>query len=418
MLADFKLIFFTFFKLRQGSRLSGQLIREFSLAAVVIVLCITSFVMLLYARDSVLRLNEQAQQVRRLSEATAQIRTVAGELQYWQLRLVQAYAREGLLAIADGSVELAEYKKNWGQLTTAVAALNKEQLSPESYSQPLQQLNRLNNSVANYYALNQYLFTEFISNATTAPAPIQTILNTPAYQQAFIAITDIRQSAMTLDAAVKQSLDDVQTRAADELGSWWNKIEIMLGIAIVLAAAMAFYLLQAVKQIASLVRDLKKAARTDSPTGALNRRAFELRLADDCDSAQRTGSSITLVRIDLDFFKQYNDVHGHIAGDAVLLACCNGWRKALRGRDTVARIGGDEFALLMVSCSQDNAMLKVNRLQQAMPQGVTFSAGVAEWDKSESLLSWSERCDRALYTAKAQGRVQCVVALPQEPEDG
>jgi diguanylate cyclase (GGDEF)-like protein len=114
--------------------------------------------------------------------------------------------------------------------------------------------------------------------------------------------------------------------------------------------------------------------------------------------------------IDLDFFKKYNDKYGHVRGDAHLKACAAAWRNGIRGRDVLARMGGEEFAVIMPNCTEEQAYATAQRLQAAMPQNTSFSAGISLCLPNEIFDVWYERADQALYKAKASGRARIELA--------
>ncbi|HWO47070.1 MAG TPA: GGDEF domain-containing protein, partial [Solirubrobacterales bacterium] len=114
--------------------------------------------------------------------------------------------------------------------------------------------------------------------------------------------------------------------------------------------------------------------------------------------------------LDIDHFKTYNDTHGHLAGDEVLRACAKAWDSTLRGEDTIARFGGEEFLVMLPDTDPDTAAEIVERLRLRTPMGQTCSAGLACWDGVESVDEVLRRADDALYLAKASGRNQLAQA--------
>jgi diguanylate cyclase (GGDEF)-like protein len=154
---------------------------------------------------------------------------------------------------------------------------------------------------------------------------------------------------------------------------------------------------------------LQQQLRLDPLTGAGNRTAWDEALTRELARARRTQDPICLAVIDLDHFKRVNDQFGHAAGDALLRACVQGWQEALRPGDPLARMGGEEFAVLLPACSVAEALTVVERLRAAVPGKATCSAGLAQWDGQESPAQWLERADAALYRAKEQGRDRCVL---------
>jgi diguanylate cyclase (GGDEF)-like protein/PAS domain S-box-containing protein len=155
-----------------------------------------------------------------------------------------------------------------------------------------------------------------------------------------------------------------------------------------------------------LLRRVEAMARTDDLTGLANRRAWDEELRREVERATRHGYQLHVVMLDLDHFKVFNDTQGHQAGDAILREVGAVWRLAARVTDFVARYGGDEFALLLPDCSRNDATAVVNRLRAALPDGLTFSAGLAHWDGELSPDELIARADAALYEAKRAGRNQ------------
>lgn len=153
-----------------------------------------------------------------------------------------------------------------------------------------------------------------------------------------------------------------------------------------------------------LLGQVQDMARRDSLTGLPNRRALEEQLPREMARARRALSPLCVAILDIDRFKDYNDTHGHLAGDEVLRACARAWDSCLRSEDTIVRFGGEEFLVLLPDTTAEQAGEIVERLRMATPMGQTCSAGLARWDYSESIDELLGRADRALYLAKAGGR--------------
>jgi diguanylate cyclase (GGDEF)-like protein/PAS domain S-box-containing protein len=160
----------------------------------------------------------------------------------------------------------------------------------------------------------------------------------------------------------------------------------------------------------ALLRRLETLALTDQLTGLPNRRAWEDTLGRELARGARDGLPVCVAVLDLDAFKRYNDERGHLAGDGLLSAAADAWRRELRGGDVLARYGGDEFAALIPGRALDTAVTVVERLRRAAPEGCTCSAGVAVWDGAESAIDLFGRADAALYVAKQSGRNQLAAA--------
>jgi diguanylate cyclase (GGDEF)-like protein len=114
--------------------------------------------------------------------------------------------------------------------------------------------------------------------------------------------------------------------------------------------------------------------------------------------------------VDLDHFKEFNDEHGHQAGDRLLKQLASVWRDELRPTDVLARYGGEEFVLLLPNCPLDRARQVIERLRETIPADETCSAGIAMWDGEETPEALVSRADSALYRAKREGRNRSVLA--------
>lgn len=162
-----------------------------------------------------------------------------------------------------------------------------------------------------------------------------------------------------------------------------------------------------------LAERFRRLAVTDPLTGLPNRRAWDAELARTLSAARVTGTSVCVAVLDLDHFKRLNDAYGHAHGDDVLRAAACAWEARLRPSDLLARVGGEEFGLLL-TCPLGEALAAVERVRTAMPPGATCSAGVAEWDGEEEADALLARADAMLYRAKAEGRDRTVPAAPAD----
>ncbi len=158
---------------------------------------------------------------------------------------------------------------------------------------------------------------------------------------------------------------------------------------------------------ADLLSQLTDMASTDSLTGLPNRRAWETNL----DRALLEGEPFVLAMLDLDHFKDFNDSRGHPAGDRLLKETAVAWREELRGGDFLARIGGEEFALLLPHCATDDALTVVDRLRRRVRYAQTCSAGIVVQQPGESAEELMTRVDQALYAAKTAGRDRVSLAV-------
>jgi diguanylate cyclase (GGDEF)-like protein len=175
-------------------------------------------------------------------------------------------------------------------------------------------------------------------------------------------------------------------------------------------------------KLGEAMRELRRLATRDALTGLLNRRAFDTVLSDEVGRARRLGRPLALVLLDLDHFKAVNDTRGHPAGDTVLSAVARVLEAEVRSIDKVARLGGEEFAVVLMETEAPDALIVARRLVDAVrgrPVGladgeslvVTVSAGVASMAGcGGSEAAFLTAADKALYAAKHGGRNRAVLA--------
>lgn len=191
------------------------------------------------------------------------------------------------------------------------------------------------------------------------------------------------------------------------------------------AGIVGFSINELVRQRERLQSQLGTMARTDALTELPNRRAWDEALHRQLAMAGRTGTPVCVALLDLDRFKEFNDLNGHPAGDSHLKDAAMLWRARLRTADLIARYGGEEFAVLLTATDAHQSQNIIESLRECVPSGETVSAGIAQWDGVESGAELLVRADRALYEAKRNGRNRTVaihaarfapVELEPEPE--
>jgi diguanylate cyclase (GGDEF)-like protein len=175
---------------------------------------------------------------------------------------------------------------------------------------------------------------------------------------------------------------------------------LLTAIAFGTAAAVVSWLSKAILR---RVEVSESRARTDPLTGIANRRWLDEELTRELAWAKRHRAPLCAAILDLDDLKAYNDEHGHLAGDHLIVSAVAAWRGAIRPSDFLARVGGDEFMLLMPDCPAGSAQAVLDRVRESTPKQTSCSAGLALWNGAESALQLFNRADAALYTAKHDG---------------
>lgn len=227
------------------------------------------------------------------------------------------------------------------------------------------------------------------------------------------------------DPAVKR--DAFQYGANDYLVKLPDKIELIARIRshakqymLQLERNAAFFALSEMqKQLEKTNAELERLSSLDSLTQLANRRIFDTTLEQEIETANRENNPLTLILIDIDFFKLFNDTYGHLKGDGCLTRVAEALKKiATRPADLVARYGGEEFAVIAPSTDEAGAMKLANNLNQAISslkiehgpssvsEHVSISLGVYSCipDSKSSSACFIKCADKALYFAKENGR--------------
>ncbi len=178
------------------------------------------------------------------------------------------------------------------------------------------------------------------------------------------------------------------------------------------------------------VDELKHEAETDALTGVANRKSFDEKLVKLAEIAEYSGTPLSMLLVDIDHFKIFNDTWGHQVGDQVLKLMARTLVENVKGQDFPARYGGEEFAILLPGTSLQDAVIVGNTIRTAL-QGkklvkkstgedmgrITISIGAAHLEIGESLPGFVHRADEALYMAKREGRNRVVSEEQLSPAD-
>lgn len=174
---------------------------------------------------------------------------------------------------------------------------------------------------------------------------------------------------------------------------------------------------------------VRKEAMTDALTGIANRKQFDTALRQAATDAVEYGKPMTLLLMDIDHFKRFNDTHGHLAGDQVLKLVGRTLTESVKGRDTPARYGGEEFGIIMPETRLADALTVAEQIRKSIAGrkivkrttgesigNITMSIGVALYRPGEPLTTLIQRADAALYAAKSAGRNQVLADRQDEAE--
>lgn len=162
---------------------------------------------------------------------------------------------------------------------------------------------------------------------------------------------------------------------------------------------------------------IREESLTDSLTGVSNRKAFDIALEDRIHRARGEKSIFSVLIADIDYFKQVNDNYGHLIGDKVLRFVASSFKRCVKGKDLVARFGGEEFAVILDNTDISGASAVAEQIRQAVYSGIikdmnnkktldriSISIGVAQYNASDLPNDILQRADEALYLAKDRGR--------------
>jgi two-component system, cell cycle response regulator len=228
-----------------------------------------------------------------------------------------------------------------------------------------------------------------------------------------------------LQSVSESLLDSVAADRVPYLGRLIFGVEVLLATAVLFGVFFIYPLMRTqareegklramTESLSAKSETFQQAALTDALTGMQNRRYFDDALKEYLEEFRRIDKPVGLMVLDLDHFKHINDTHGHDVGDDVLRAVAGCLRDLTRYHDVVARLGGEEFAVVAPNMDVELLSKFAERIRAAISAmsissgnvrlRVTTSVGLAVWDRSETADDFYRRADKLLYQAKRMGR--------------
>jgi diguanylate cyclase (GGDEF)-like protein len=221
---------------------------------------------------------------------------------------------------------------------------------------------------------------------------------------------------------IEDKIKGIEAGADDFITKPFNKLELLARVKSLLRIKQLHDELQKkVKQLEQAKERLRELAVTDGLTNLNNYRYFKEYLAKEIKRADRHGANVSLIMLDIDYFKNYNDTNGHLAGDQVLRTIAELMKNNIRSIDFAARYGGEEFAIILSETQKTSARFVAEKLRKIVQvhkfpkestqpnKNITISMGVATFpDDGKSLERIIDCADQRLYRAKAEGRNRVV----------
>ena len=223
---------------------------------------------------------------------------------------------------------------------------------------------------------------------------------------------------------ISVSLDATAT-LAQMRGNRFYLFASAIGLVCLIFAVILFISRVFIKDLKNAEKKLLEMATRDFLTGLLNRRETYRRLNEEFRRSTRFGDPLSVILLDIDYFKSINDSHGHLVGDRILQETAEVLRNTLREYDILCRYGGEEFLVGALKANLDQAAQAAERVRLRFKElqvpgekdtsaGVTISAGVAQLRPGESIDGLIARADEALYRAKGTGRDRVVTSGESE----
>lgn len=183
-----------------------------------------------------------------------------------------------------------------------------------------------------------------------------------------------------------------------------------------------------IDQLNSSIETIRAETMTDALTGIANRKKFDCTMDRETENTRSSGENLCLLLCDIDFFKKFNDTHGHQTGDQVLRLVAGILNSNVKGRDLAARYGGEEFAVILPNTSLIDASIVADQIRRAVAMKelvkkstgeklgrITLSIGVATLHDNDTIETIIDRADKCLYAAKDAGRNNVQTEINGQP---
>ncbi|WP_281950508.1 sensor domain-containing diguanylate cyclase [Nitrosophilus kaiyonis] len=219
----------------------------------------------------------------------------------------------------------------------------------------------------------------------------------------------LNQTLTLLSLSEKKSISPKKSKLKKFDGKRYDQITIF--------KILANFIDAMTDELKSTNEKLKLLSETDQLTKIYNRRKIIEILEEECEKSKRFSSPLSLIMIDIDFFKNINDTYGHLVGDKILIEFSSVLKKSIRKIDHLGRWGGEEFLIIAVGDKKEDAKIFANKIKKIIEnhsfpkiKKLTASFGITEYNKDMSLENFIKKADTALYKAKKSGR-NCVISV-------
>ncbi len=348
--------------------------------------------------------NTELARVNELSRVALQAKSLAAELNGWQTAYAFEIIRGSQKALLDTSPARVKF-------LSSSRALSQQLSSLELRAEVLAVLEREQLRIARrrfqeFIALDQTIISMYrTGDAKLTQQASDLVLNS---EIDLFKVLNVSITTLAENIAIRAESEAIQRQRTDQV--LFTRLLWVFGFAlagILMFSTIAWNFWQ---QRTKLLQQLEELAHTDSLTNLTNRRAWNEEFPQRLERAKRNGQPITVAMIDLDHFKRFNDTRGHLEGDALLREMGVLLRSSFRVNDFIARYGGEEFVVAFENCDLEQAQVLLERLSTVIPYAQTFSAGITQTDGSEMPVVVLDRADKAMYSAKQNGRNQVFVS--------